>query len=378
MTLSIRLKHRFSDFALDVDLTAPAGLTCLFGRSGSGKTTVINAVAGLLRADEARILLDGQPLHDLPPHQRRVGYVFQDARLFPHLTVAQNLGYGARVRRRPVQGFDRIVALLGIGALLSRRPATLSGGERQRVAIGRALLSDPQILLMDEPLAALDDARKAEILPHIEALRDQLGLPILYVSHSLAEVARLATTIAVIEAGRLVAIGPAADLLSDPATAPILGLRDAGAILTARIEAQEEDGLTRLATPAGPIWLPHVAGPAGQTVRIRIMAQDVILSLERPVGLSALNVLPATVLALREGEGPGTLVQLELGARDLGGPNSVGPDSGGPESGGQRLLARVTRRSALALGLGTGTPVFAIVKSVAVAQRDIGEASGSP
>ncbi len=353
MTLSVRLKHRFADFALDVDLTAPAGLTCLFGRSGSGKTTVINAVAGLMRPDEARIMLDGQPLHDLPPHRRRIGYVFQDARLFPHLTVAQNLGYAARVRRRRVQGFDRIVSLLGIEALLSRRPATLSGGERQRVAIGRALLSDPQLLLMDEPLAALDEDRKAEILPHIEALRDQFGLPILYVSHSLAEVARLATTIAVIEAGRLAAIGPAAELLSDPATAPILGLRDAGAILTARIEAQESDGLTRLASPAGPLWLPHVAGRPGQAVRIRIMAQDVILSLDRPQGLSALNVLPATVLALQDGEGLGTLVQLDLA--------------------GQRLLARVTRRSAAALGLAPGLPVFAIVKSVAVAQKDVGE-----
>ena len=358
MTLSIRLKHRFADFALDVDLTAPKGLTCLFGRSGSGKTTVINAVAGLLRPDEARITLDGQPLHDLPPHLRRVGYVFQDARLFPHLSVAQNLGYGARVRRRPMQGFDRIVGLLGIEALLPRRPATLSGGERQRVAIGRALLSDPRILLMDEPLAALDEARKAEILPHIEALRDQLGLPILYVSHALAEVARLATTIAVIEAGRLAAIGPAADLLSDPATATVLGLRDAGAILTARIEAQEADGLTRLVTAAGPLWLPKVAGVVGHAVRIRIMAQDVILSLGHPQGLSALNVLPATVLALREGMGPGTLVQLDLA--------------------GQRLLARITRRSAAALGLVPGLPVHAIVKSVAVAQSDVGEVVISP
>ncbi|MCX7286569.1 MAG: molybdenum ABC transporter ATP-binding protein [Rhodobacterales bacterium] len=358
MTLSIRLKHRFPDFALDVDLVAPAGLTCLFGRSGSGKTTVINAVAGLIRPDEAQITLGGQPLHDLPAHQRRVGYIFQDARLFPHMTVAQNLGYGARVRRRPMQGFDRIVGLLGIEGLLPRRPATLSGGERQRVAIGRALLSDPQLLLMDEPLAALDEARKAEILPHIEALRDQSGLPILYVSHSLSEVARLATTIAVLESGRLAAIGPAVDLLSDPFSAKILGGRDAGAILTARIEAQEPDGLTRLSTTAGPIWLPHVTAAVGAAVRIRIMAQDVILSLDRPLGLSALNVLPATVLALREGEGPGTLVQLDLA--------------------GQRLLARITRRSSSALGLAPGRQVFAIVKSVAVAQGDVVEGTISP
>ncbi len=357
MTLEVRLFHCFADFTLDLAFSAPPGLTCLFGRSGSGKTTIINAVAGLLRPDRAEITLDGVALHDLPPHRRRVGYVFQDGRLFPHLTVAQNLAYGARVRRLPLTDLDRIVDLLGLGALLARRPASLSGGEKSRVAIGRALLSGPRLLLMDEPFAALDETRKAEILPHVEALRDGLGLPILYVSHSLPEVARLATTIAVVEAGRLAAFGPAAEILSDPGTAPLLGLRDAGAILTARIAAQEEDGLTRLQTGAGPLWLPRVAGAAGQVVRIRIAAQDVILSLTRPEGLSALNLLPATVLALHEGEGPGTMVQLDLA--------------------GQKLLARVTRRSAQALGLTPGQPVFAVVKSVSVAQRDVGEGGHS-
>ncbi len=357
MTLEVRLFHCFADFTLDLAFSAPPGLTCLFGRSGSGKTTIINAVAGLLRPDAAEITLDGVALHDLPPHRRRVGYVFQDGRLFPHLTVAQNPAYGARVRRLPLTDLDRIVDLLGLGALLARRPASLSGGEKSRVAIGRALLSGPRLLLMDEPFAALDETRKAEILPHVEALRDGLGLPILYVSHSLPEVARLATTIAVVEAGRLAAFGPAAEILSDPGTAPLLGLRDAGAILTARIAAQEEDGLTRLQTGAGPLWLPRVAGAAGQVVRIRIAAQDVILSLTRPEGLSALNLLPATVLALHEGEGPGTMVQLDLA--------------------GQKLLARVTRRSAQALGLTPGQPVFAVVKSVSVAQRDVGEGGHS-
>ena len=353
MTLELRLTHAFPGFKLDLDLTAPAGLTCLFGRSGSGKTTIINAVAGLLRPDTARIVLDGVALHDLPPHQRRVGYVFQDARLFPHMTVAQNLTYAARIRRQQAKGFDRIVGLLGIGALLDRRPATLSGGERQRVAIGRALLSDPRILLMDEPLAALDEARKSEILPYIEALRDAFGLPILYVSHALPEVARLATSIAVIDAGRLLAFGPAARLLSDPETAPLLGLRDAGAILTARVAEQAADGLTRLDTPAGPLWLPRVQTTIGHSLRVRIAASDVMLALTRPEGLSALNVLPATVRAVRDGDGPGALVQLDLG--------------------GQALLARVTRRSATALGLQPGLELFAVVKSVSVAQGDVGE-----
>ncbi|MBL9050337.1 MAG: molybdenum ABC transporter ATP-binding protein [Tabrizicola sp.] len=355
MTLELRLNHAFPDFRLEVDLVLPGGLTCLFGRSGSGKTTIVNAVAGLLRPDGAEIRLDGVPLQDLPPHRREVGYVFQDARLFPHMTVAENLTYAARIRRRPVEDFDRIIGLLGIGSLLPRRPGTLSGGERQRVAIGRALLSRPRLLLMDEPLAALDEARKAEILPYIEALRDETGLPVLYVSHSLPEVARLATTIVVLEAGKVAAFGPAADILSDPQTAPHLGLRDAGAVLTARIEAQEPDGLTRLMTVAGPIWLPRLEGIPGREVRVRIAAQDVILSRARPEGLSALNILPGTISALHEGQGPGVLVRLDLG--------------------GVFLLARLTRRSALALELAPGLQVHAVLKSVAVAQADVGGAA---
>jgi molybdate transport system ATP-binding protein len=352
MTLRVEIRHRFPGFALEVDLTAPPGLTCLFGRSGSGKTTIINAVAGLIRPDRARITLDGVALHDLPPHRRRVGYVFQDARLFPHLTVAENLAYGARVRRIPLRDFDRIVGLLGIAALLPRRPGTLSGGERQRVAIGRALLSDPRILLMDEPLAALDEARKAEILPYVEALRDEVGLPILYVSHALAEVARLATTIAVVDAGRIAALGPAEAVLSDPALARRMGLRDAGSILSASVADHAADGLTRLDTGAGPLWLPRLGLPVGARVRVRIAAQDVILSLTRPEGLSALNILPGRVAQVLSGEGPGVLVQVDLGS--------------------DQLLARLTRRSAEALGLRPGVTVHAVVKSVAVAQADIG------
>ena len=358
MSLSVHIAHQFPGFALDLGFEAPAGLTVLFGRSGSGKTTVINAVAGLLRPDSGRIVAGGVVLLDragrvnLPPHRRRLGYVFQDARLFPHMNVRQNLGYGRWFAPAGGVGFDEVVDLLGLAPLLPRSVGALSGGEKQRVAIGRALLSDPLMLLMDEPLAALDEARKAEILPYIERLRDQAGVPILYVSHALTEVARLATTLVVIEAGRMLRAGAAADLLADPQLAPALGLREAGALLRATVAGQDADGLTRLHSAGGSLWLPRLDVAIGTALRIRISAQDVILARTRPEGLSALNILTATVTELRMGEGPGALVQL-----------AVGED---------RLLARITRRSAEALALYPGAPVFAILKSVAVAQGDVG------
>jgi molybdate transport system ATP-binding protein len=357
--LRVALEHDFGGFRLAAEFDAPAGVTALFGRSGSGKTSVVNAVAGLLSPDRGRIELDGTVLLDsaagidLPVHRRRIGYVFQEARLFPHLTVRQNLLYGRWMRGGGAAGdLDRVVDLLGLAALLSRRPAGLSGGEKSRVAIGRALLSAPRMLLMDEPLASLDEARKLEILPYLERLRDEGGLPILYVSHSLAEVARLATTLVVLDGGRVLRAGPAGAVLSDPAAVPSLGLREAGSILQGTVEAHEEDGLTRLATSAGPVWLPRVAAPAGAAVRFRVSAQDVMIALERPAGISALNVLPARIVALRQGDGPGVLVQLQ--------------------AGGDLLLARITRRSADALALAPDMPVFAVVKSLAVAQQDVG------
>ncbi|MEF3048010.1 molybdenum ABC transporter ATP-binding protein [Pseudotabrizicola sp. L79] len=365
MTLSVALTHRFAGLALDVAFQAPVGLTVLFGRSGAGKTTVVNAVAGLLRPDAGRIQSGDRVLLDtaagicLPPHRRRVGYVFQDARLFPHLTVRQNLLYGHWFAGGAgAADLGQIVEMLGIGSLLARRPAALSGGEKSRVALGRALLSNPGLLLLDEPLAALDDARKAEILPYLERLRDEVHLPILYVSHSMAEVARLATTVVMLDKGRVVATGPAAQILSDPATAPGLGLREAGAVLVARVAEHAQDGLTRLETGAGPLWLPHVAQPLGTALRLRILAQDVMLATQPPQAISALNILPARVADIRFGDGPGAMVSLQAGS--------------------ERLLARITRRSAQTLGLAPGVPVFAVLKAVSVAQENIAPHAGTP
>ncbi|WP_339762971.1 molybdenum ABC transporter ATP-binding protein [uncultured Hoeflea sp.] len=359
MSLSVRFTHRFHDFSLDVAFEAPSGVTALFGRSGSGKTTVVNAVAGLLKPAAGRVQLDETLLFEserrlfVPVHQRRLGYVFQEGRLFPHLNVRQNLLYGRWfARNRSGVALDHVVEMLGIGDLLARQPGRLSGGEKQRVAIGRALLANPQLLLMDEPLAALDEDRKGEILPYLERLREETEIPILYVSHSMAEVARLATTLVLMEKGRVVRAGPAADMLSDPENVPALGVRSAGASLHGIVAAQEEDGLTRLEASAGPLYLPRVDAPLGTRISIRILAHDVILSRSRPEGLSALNVLPATVTAVRLGDGPGAIIQLRAGD-DL-------------------LLARITRRSAHALALEPGAECFAILKTVAVAQSAVG------
>lgn len=371
MSLSVRLVHSFGGFRIDAAFDTASGVTALFGRSGSGKTSVINAVAGLLKPQDGFIKVGNQVLFDtarginVPVHRRRLGYVFQDGRLFAHMSVRGNLEYGRRFASgRPVTAsgkhaaqFDQVVAMLGIRPLLDRRPAGLSGGEKQRVAIGRALLADPQLLLMDEPLAALDEARKAEILPYLERVGAATDIPIIYVSHSMAEVARLASTLVLMDQGRVVRCGPTAEVLSDPDTVPMLGVRTAGASLLARVGAQEDDGLTRLETSGGSLWLPRVEAEIGTWLSVRILAQDVILSRVPPEGLSALNILPATIMAVRLGDGPGAIVQLR--------------------SGDDILLARITRRSALALELAPGAACFAILKSVAVAQSEVGVAVGT-
>lgn len=358
MTLDVTLRDRLGSFDLDVHFTAPDGVTVLFGKSGSGKTSVINAIAGLTQPNFAQVTLDGTRLcdtetrHRVPANKRGLGYVFQDARLFPHMNVARNLDYGRRFARvgAALPDRDQVIELLSLSHLLTRRPKDLSGGEKQRVAIGRALLSGPRMLLADEPLAALDAARKAEILRYFERLRDELSIPILYVSHSAAEVARLATTIVVLENGRVLRSGPAAEVMADPQITP-LGASAAGAILEARITAHHADGLTELSAGGHPVYLPRTNGALGESLRVYVAAGDVMLSLEKPRDISALNVLPVEILDIRIGDGPGALVQLGLGAN--------------------RLLSRVTRRSVEALALAPGNRVFAVLKAVSVARDGV-------
>ena len=359
MTLLVQLTHALGTFGLDVSFQAPPGITVLFGRSGSGKTTIVNAVAGLLTPREGRIvlgervLLDTATGTDMPPHRRSLGVIFQEGRLFPHMSVRANLLYGRRDAEGRGTGpdFEQVVEMLGIGALLARRPGRLSGGEKQRVAIGRALLANPGLILADEPLAALDQARKEEILPYFERLRDEVAVPVLYVSHSAAEVARLATRVVALDHGRIIAEGDATEVLGDPMVTPA-GARAAGAVIEADLVAHHTDGLSELRAGASPLWLPRVAQAPGTRVRLRIAAQDVILAREVPQAISALNVLAGQVASIRAGEGPGTLVSVTTPA--------------GP------VLARITARSAAALELVPGVECHVIVKALAIAPGDVG------
>lgn len=339
---------------------APEGVTAVFGASGAGKSTLLRVIAGLERGAAGAVRFGGERWQGagvfLPPEARGVGYVFQDARLFAHLAVAGNLRFADR-RSRGLSGpgWAEVVEMLDLAPLLPRRVAGLSGGERQRVAIGRALLSRPRLLLLDEPLAALDAARKAEILPYLERLCGLHGLPILYVSHDVGELARLAERVVVLAAGGVAAAGSLAEVLADPSLAGVLGARGAGAVLSATVAAHHpDDGLSELAHPAGPLFVPRVAQAPGTAVRLRIAAEDVMLARLRPEAISALNILPATVTALAEAPG-GVAVGLR-----------IGPDA---------AQARITARSARALALEPGAQVFVILKTVAIARDDLAAAA---
>jgi molybdate transport system ATP-binding protein len=360
MRLEVSVTRRLGAFALEAAFASDGGVTALFGRSGSGKTSVLNAIAGLLRPERGRIALDGKPLFDatagvdVAAHRRRIGYVFQEGRLLPHLTVRQNLLFGRRFAHGPgAVTLDKVTELLGLAALLQRRPHDLSGGEKQRVAIGRALLADPLLLLMDEPLAALDAPRKSEILYYIERLRDEVGVPIVYVSHSLDEVVRLADTVVVMSEGRVLDSGPVDETMARMELRPYLGRFEGGAVIEARVAEQDlEMGLARLDFPGGALYAPDVDALVGERVRVRIRARDVSLATVLPEAISMLNVLPGTLRALGESAGASVDVQIDVA--------------------GTILLARVTRKSVAALGLAPGRPVFALVKAVAIDRHSVG------
>ncbi|WP_088348391.1 MULTISPECIES: molybdenum ABC transporter ATP-binding protein [Rhodomicrobium] len=349
-------------FSLDVAFEAPMrGVTALFGPSGSGKTTILRCMAGLHKL-AGRLSVGGEIWQDdaagifRKAHQRPIGYVFQEASLFPHLSVRKNLLYGAR--RAAKQGAeelireDEIVSLLGIGHLLGRAPLALSGGERQRVAVGRALLSQPRLLLMDEPLSALDRMAKDEILPYFEALHRHLSIPIVYVSHDIAEVERLADTLVLLERGRVLAAGPLFELEADPGL-PLLRAPEAAVTLEGRIASIDEAyALTAVSVAGGMLVVPGIQGRLGDARRLRITAADVSFSLSPPGDTTILNCLPARILSITgqtDGE-PQVTVVAGLGA----------------DGAGARIVARITRKSLEALALAQGSQVFAQIKSVAL------------
>lgn len=368
MSLDVEIEHGQGAFRLQTAFRSEGRLTALFGRSGSGKTTLVNVIAGLVRPQRGRIAVDGTVLLDtqagvfVPPNRRRVGYVFQEGRLFPHLTVRQNLLFGRWLAggQAGATDLDAVVALLDIGALLRRRPVGLSGGEKQRVAIGRALLAHPRLLLMDEPLASLDDARKAEILPYIERLRDEAGIPIVYVSHAAAEVARLATTVVVLENGRVAAVGPTVEVLGRLDVPALDEDGEGGAVLEAVVEGHDDAyGLSTLATAAGRLQVPRLPLGVGTATRAHVRARDVLLSLHAPHGLSALNILSGRVVeiaGLRAADAAAGFVSVRL------------------DCGGATLVACITRKSLEQLDLAPGGTLYAVIKSVSLDRPSRGPA----
>jgi len=351
--LQVSATHAYQDFTLQAEFSAPTpGVIALFGRSGSGKTSLVNIISGLLRANAAVVRLDAQVLTDtragilVPPEQRRIGYVFQEPRLFPHLTVHGNLNYGARrVRAAPrVIGADEVIALLALEPLLQRRPHQLSGGERQRVALGRALLSQPRLLLLDEPFASLDAARREELLPYLVALRDRLSIPMVYVSHQFDEVLRLATHLVLIEAGRVLAHGPVNDMSLRPELQSIVGPEHVGAVIDGVVTRLDPaHGTAELAVGTGTLQISLRDVPVGARLRLQLLARDIILAVQPVQGLSVRNALASTVVGLTDDDYGAVLVRLDVG--------------------GATVLARITHDARQALGLRPGDAVWTLVKA---------------
>ena len=351
----------YGRFKLEAKFTSSDGILALFGPSGSGKSTIMRLIAGLERPDRGLIHVGNRVLVDtargiwVPVHKRRVGLVFQDGQLLPHLTVRQNLSYG-RYFNPPdshAVSFEAVVDLLGIGPLLSSMPGTLSGGERQRVAIGRALLASPEILLMDEPLASLDAERKLEILPFIERLRDETSLPIVYISHALEEVARLAAKVVRLAGGRVMAEGASAEVLSPPVEEMPEDRFEALSMIAATFAREmPEFGVTILVHPAGEIVVPGRVDAKSSEVHIAVRATNVTLALGKPDQSSVRTILKGRVVRIKEGQGPFALVEVDL-------------------DGGGRIVASATRLAVADLALKAGSSIFALIKAVSLDERGI-------
>ena len=359
--IDVDIRQRLGAFELDVAFKADARVVGLFGRSGSGKTSVVNALAGTTHPQSGHIVVNGETLFDsargidLPPEKRRLGYVFQDDLLFPHLNVEANLLYGFRLARAATRVIEpqHVIDLLGLRELLHRVPDKLSGGEKQRVAIGRALLAQPRLILMDEPLASLDVARRNEVLRYIERLRDDLRIPIVYVTHSLTEITRLADTVVLLADGKAVSVGDVDTLMTRADLRAYTGHYEAGAVIDTTVSEHDAAfDLTTLVFDGGKLIVPGVARPIGERVRVRVRARDVSLSLEQPTAVSVLNVLRATLVAFSAEEGASVEVQLRVGATSM--------------------VAQITRRSRSLLKLVVGQQVYALVKAVSFDRHSVG------
>jgi len=354
MTLAVAIEHQLGEFRLDASFECGAGVTALFGQSGAGKTTVVNAIAGLIRPRKGRIAFDGDTLFDsgqgiyVPARRRRFGYVFQEGRLFPHLTVRQNLTYSRLFGERQSPGeLGHIVELLGLADLLERRPARLSGGEKQRVAIGRALLARPRMLLLDEPLASLDAARRDEILRYLELLRDEVAVPIVYVSHAVEEVVRLADTVVLMSAGKVVTTGEVEEVMGRPDLRAAGGIFEGGTVIDATVTSQDmQHDLATLAFDGGALKVTNLDALIGEPVKVRIRARDVSIALDLPTRISIQNVLPGRIAAV--GESRGGIVDVSISA------------------GAAVLRSRITSRAVEQLALRPGLEVNALIKSASL------------
>jgi molybdate transport system ATP-binding protein len=355
--LSVQLTRRRGEFVLDMDFATPTpGITALFGRSGCGKSTAIALMAGLLSPDSGRMQVDEDTLIDttrgiaVAAHERRVGVVFQDARLFPHLRVRANLEYGlkrsARHLPQPVR-FDEVVVLLGLEPLLARRPHELSGGEKQRVALGRALLAQPRLLLLDEPLASLDSARRDDVMPYLERLRDSFAIPMVYVSHQFDEVLRLASRVVLLDAGRVVAEGDIATVSRHPALRAIVGPEAVGAVVSGMVERLDPGGLVQVRIGDALLAVEFEGAGVGQRIQIQVLARDVIVATEPPRALSVRNVVRARVVSITPDVGRAVLVELDVGRTAT-------------------LLARITARASEELSLARDMQAWVLIKAVSL------------